>query len=117
MYVTLYRTNREAVLEMTRNFQLMFWDCQRRCELPSRTICSQVYIFSLSSPNRVDAGQIERPKFDIDQETLVELRSLGFSWEDMAHTLLVSRWTTHRRYYQSLSLTTCHVLVTSLMNN
>ena len=34
--------NREAVLEMTRNFQLMFWNCYRRCEFPSRTRCSQV---------------------------------------------------------------------------
>ena len=27
--------NREAVLEMTRNFQLMFWNCYRKCEFPS----------------------------------------------------------------------------------
>ena len=36
--------NREAVLEMTRNFQLMFWNCYRRCEFPSRTRCSQVAV-------------------------------------------------------------------------
>ena len=27
--------NSEAVLEVTRNFQLMFWNCYRRCEFPS----------------------------------------------------------------------------------
>ena len=36
--------NREAVLEMTRNFQLMFWNCYRRCEFLSRTRCSQVAV-------------------------------------------------------------------------
>ena len=27
--------NSEAVLEVTRNFQLIFWNCYRRCEFPS----------------------------------------------------------------------------------
>ena len=52
---------------------------------------------SLSSPNRVVNGQVGRPKYDIKEETLIELRSLGFSWEDIARMLLVSRWTVHRR--------------------
>ena len=90
-------TNKEAVLEMVRNFQFMFWDCHRRCEFSGRTRCSQVAVLSLSSPNRVDTRQVGRPKFDIKEETLVELRSLGFSWEDISRMLLVSRWTIHRR--------------------
>ena len=53
------QTNRETVLEMTRNFQLMSWDCHRRCEFPSQTRCSQVAVLSLNSPNRVDAGRLE----------------------------------------------------------
>ena len=89
--------NSEAVLEVTRNFQLMFWNCYRRCEFPSWTRCSQVAVLSLSSPNRVVNGQVGRPKYDIKEETLIELRSLGFSWEDIARMLLVSRWTVHRR--------------------
>ena len=28
---------------------------------------------------------------------MVELRSLGFTWEDISRMLLVSRWTIHRR--------------------
>ena len=52
---------------------------------------------SLSSRNRVVNGQVGRPKYDIKEETLSELRSLGFSWEDIARMLLVSRWTVHRR--------------------
>ena len=82
---------------MTTNFQLMLWNCYRRCEFPSRTRCSQVAVLSLSSPNRVVNGQVGRPKYDIKEETLIELRSLGFSWEDIARMLLVSRWTIHRR--------------------
>ena len=109
------QTNREAVLEMTRNFQLMFWDCHRRCEFPSRTRCSQVAILFLGSPNRVDTREVGRPKFDIKKETLIELRSLGFSWEDISRMLLVSRWTIHRRVLE-FGLT-CPVSVTLLMNN
>ena len=91
------QSNKEAVQDMARNLQLMFWDCHRRCEFPSQTRCSQVAVLSLSSPNRVDTGQVGRSKFDIKEETLVELRSLGFSWEDISRMLLVSRWTIHRR--------------------
>ena len=72
----------------------MFWNCYRRCEFPSRTRCSQVAVLS---PNRAVNGQVGRPKYDIKEETLIELRSLGFSWEDIARMLLVSRWTIHRR--------------------
>ena len=42
-------------------------------------------------------GNIAKRKFDIEEETVVELRSLGFSWEDISRMLLVSRWTIHRR--------------------
>ena len=45
----------------------------------------------------MDTGQVGRPKFDIKEETVVELRSLGFSWEDISCMLLVSRWTIHSR--------------------
>ena len=45
----------------------------------------------------MDTGQVGRPKFDIKVETVVELRSLGFSWEDISCMLLVSRWTIHSR--------------------
>ena len=45
----------------------------------------------------MDTGQVGRPKFDIKEDILVELRSLGFSWEDISRVLLVSCWTIHRR--------------------
>ena len=74
----------------------MFWDCHRWCEFPSRTRYI-VAVLSLSSPNRVDTGQVGRSKFDIKEETLVQLRSLGFCWEDISRMLLVLRWTIHCR--------------------
>ena len=58
--ISLCITDMKAVLEMTRNFQLMFWDCYRWCEF--RTRCSQVAVLSLSSPNSVDTRQVGRPK-------------------------------------------------------
>ena len=110
------QTNKEAVLEMARNFLLMFWDCHCRCEFPSRTRCSQDAVLSLSSPNRVDTRQVGRPKLDIKEETLVELRSLGLA----GRTSLVC-YSSHTGLFtagcQSLALPTCPVSVTSLMNN
>ena len=67
------------------------------CEFPSRTACSQVAVLSLNSPNRVNTGQVGGQKFDIKEETLVELRSLGFSWGTSLVLLPVSRWTIHYR--------------------
>ena len=106
------QTNKElgAVLEMARNFQLMLWDCHHRCEFPRRTRCSQVAVLSLSSPNRVDTRQVGRLKFDIKiEETLVELRSLGFSWEDISRDrmLLVSRYEYNTRH--NIHMYTCIV--------
>ena len=47
----------------------------------------------------MDTRQVGRLKFDIREETSVELRSLGFSREDISRDrmLRVSRWTIHRR--------------------
>ena len=47
----------------------------------------------------MDTRQVGRLKFDIKEETSVELRSLGFSREDISRDrmLRVSRWTIHRR--------------------
>ena len=61
-------------------------------EFQSRTRSSQVAVFSLNSPNRVDTRQVEvgRPKFDLKEETSVELHFLGFTREDISHMLLVT---------------------------
>ena len=43
--------------------------------------------------NYFKKGQSGRPKFDINEETLIELRTLGYNWNEIAGMLLVSRWT------------------------
>ena len=57
----------------------------------------QVAVLSVSIPKTVATGRPGRPKFNIREETLIELRSLGYSWEEIAQMLLVSRWTLQRR--------------------
>ena len=47
----------------------------------------------LTNPQR-DRG---RPRINIDRNTLIALREFGNSWSEIARTLLVSRWTIHRR--------------------
>ena len=42
-------------------------------------------------------GKVGRPKVFIPKETLVELRGLGLSWNNIARLLGVSRWTVSRR--------------------
>ena len=89
--------NKSAVQEITRNFQMMYWDCRRAYEFPTRTRCTQVAVMSLDSPSTAMDGHVGRPKFDIKADTLIELRALDFSWENIASMLLVSRWTVYRR--------------------
>ena len=52
---------------------------------------------SFNLPETIETGQPGRPKFDINEKTLIELRSLGFNWNELARMLLVSRWTIQRR--------------------
>ena len=83
--------------EITHNLQLMFWDCVRGTEHPNHSRCSQVAVMSVSPPCTVGTGEPGRPKFDIKEETLIQLRSLNFKWSEIARMLLVSRWTIQRR--------------------
>ena len=52
---------------------------------------------SVKSPERTVNGGPGRPKYEIDEETLLHFRALGFKWKDIAELLLVSRWTLWRR--------------------
>lgn len=83
--------------EIAHNLQLMYWDYIRHSEFPCRSRCSQVAVLSFNLPETVKTGQPGRPKFYIQEETLIELRSLGFNWNEIARMLLVSRWTIQRR--------------------
>uniref|UniRef100_A0A7M5X880 Integrase core domain-containing protein n=1 Tax=Clytia hemisphaerica TaxID=252671 RepID=A0A7M5X880_9CNID len=41
--------------------------------------------------------KLGRPKYNISEDTLIFYRGLGFSWNDIASLLMVSRWTVYRR--------------------
>ena len=44
-----------------------------------------------------DTGSVGRPKYTIPEETLISFRHLGYTWNEIASMLLVSRWTIKRR--------------------
>ena len=76
--------------EITHNLRLIYWDYIRHSDFPCRSRCSQVVVLSLSLPETIKTEQPGRPKFDISEETLIELRTLGFNWNEIARMLLVS---------------------------
>ena len=39
------------------------------------------------------SGKVGRPKCESSEEVLLQFRSLGFTWAQIAQMLLVSRWT------------------------
>ena len=86
----------EAFLqELSRNFRLLVLEWSRG--LSSSTQCTNVAIYSLESPSVAPKGSPGRPKLQISEDVLLELRSLGFKWKDISEMLLVSRWTVRRR--------------------
>ena len=71
----------------------MYWYYIRHGDFPCRSRCSQVAVLSFNLPESVKIGHPGRPKFDIHEETLIEVRSLGFNWNEIGRMLLVSHWT------------------------
>eukprot|EP00794_Sanderia_malayensis_P004247 gene4247-4812_t len=57
-------------------------------------------IYQVTPNIHIEQGAVRcvgRPKYKIDQETLVGFRSFGYTWREIADMLMVSRWTIHRR--------------------
>lgn len=73
--------------------------CRKLTELGLRNTpnCTHLAVYLVSSPERTVNGGPGRPKYEINEETLLHLRALGFKWKDIAELLLVSRWTLWRR--------------------
>ena len=59
--------------------------------------CTALAVYNLVPPISRGSGSVGRPKLEIPEETLLEFRSLGFTWKQIAGMLLVSRWTLRRR--------------------
>ena len=78
--------------EIAHNLRLIYWDYIRHSDFPCRSRCSQVFVLSLSLPETIKTRQPGRPKFDINEETLIERRTLLLNWNEIARMLLVSRY-------------------------
>ena len=70
--------------KIAHNLRLMYWDYIRHSDFPCRSRCSQVAVLLLSLPETIKTEQPGRPKFDTSEETLIELRTLGFNWNEIA---------------------------------
>ena len=54
-------------------------------------------MFWISAPEYCVITGPGRPKYNIDEEILLNLRALGFKWKEIAQLLLVSHWTLWQR--------------------
>ena len=81
--------------ELASNFRPLDLNMSRT--LSSNTECTSLAIYSLEQPSRIYTGLSGRPKLGINENVILELRSLGFKWKDISDMLLVSRWTIIRR--------------------
>ena len=69
----------------------------RRRETQTGSPFSNLAIYSLEMPNVERSGRPGRPRFEISEDVLLELRSYGSTWKQVPDMLLVSRCTIRRR--------------------
>ena len=79
--------------EIVRNFHQL----HRQWIVSNPSTCTDLALYSLVGPKVERNGDIGRPRLDIPEEVLLDLRSLGLCWTEIARMLLVSRWTLRRR--------------------
>lgn len=89
----LTATTETFLQNLLRNFRLIYLQLNRR----GRSRCTSLAVYSVDMPTVQRSGTPGRPKFEISEDVLVQLRSWGFSWKNVAEMLLVSRWTIYRR--------------------
>ena len=83
--------------EIFTNFRILFLEWTRRRETQASSPCTNLAIYSLEIPKVERSSRPGRPRFEINEDVLLELRSYGFTWKQIADMLLVSRWTIRRR--------------------
>ena len=85
--------------EVAGNLMVLFhsW-CRKLTELGLRNNpnCTHVAVYLVSSLELTVYGEPGRPKYEINEETLLHFRALGYKWKDIAELLLVSCWTLWR---------------------
>ena len=66
-------------------------DCREAVQISSR--CTDLARYSLVGPTVERNGDRGRPRLEIPEDGLINLRSLDLPWTEIARILLVSRWT------------------------
>ena len=89
----LGRDNRNVFREVLRNV-CIFHDTWKRTNPHSPT---NVAIYTLEGPPVFQCGAVGRPRLQIGEDVLLNLRSFGFTTEKITEMLLASRWTLRRR--------------------
>lgn len=90
---------KDDMSEATDNLKVLYhlW-CRKFQEIGQRPSPStHLAIYSVDPPGFFEKSGPGRPKFNIEEETLLHFRKLGFSWKEISRLLLVSRWTLWRR--------------------
>ena len=98
--IPLLIESRSVVNEIGTNFQIIRRDwCRKIQELELRRPpnCTHLAVYSLYPPQVTASEGPGRPKYDISEEVLLNLRALGYSWKEISSLLLVSRTTLWRR--------------------
>ena len=85
--------------EVAGNLRVLFhsW-CRKLTELGLRNTpnCTHLAVYLVSSLELTVNGEPGRLKYEINEETLLHFRALGYKWKDIAELLLVSCWTLWR---------------------
>ena len=86
--------------EVAGNLRVLFhsW-CRKLTELGLRNTpnCTHLAVYLVSSLELTVNGEPGRPKYEINKETLLHFRALGYKWKDIAELLLISCWTLWRQ--------------------
>ena len=77
------------------NFRIYSEELQR--EILNLDIGIAIYTTTQPKSKNVNINGPGRPKINIDENSLLYFRGLGFSWKEISQILLVSRWTIYRR--------------------
>ena len=96
---TLHDT-RNDVTEIAINWQVIYRDwCRKLSELQLRyrPNCTHLAVYSICQPEVMMSDRPGRPKYIISEEVLLNLTSLGHTWQEVSSLLLVSRTTLWRR--------------------
>ena len=96
---TLHDT-RNDVTEIAINLQVIYRDwCQKLSELQLgyRPNCTHLAVYSICQPEVMMLDRPGRPKYIISDEVLLNLKSLGYTWQEVSSLLLVSRTSLWRR--------------------